>query len=87
MTKSGLHRYSAPDGEHDDIVSAGILAISGAYESGMAAAGEAVLEEALSGKIKTEDHIAAYASVAASSEDDFFEDDQDEEFEFDMDEA
>ena len=81
VTPSGLHKYAAPDGEHDDIVSAAILAISQAYTSSSVEAGEELLEKTLSGEDPT-DIIKAYKVVG--SDDDFFEsNDYDDDFFFD----
>jgi len=80
-TKSGLFQYSAPDGEHDDVVMAGMLAISNAMQSAMAEAAEKMLEQALDDKIKGDD-LALYAEAMESETDDdgFFDgDDTDEE--------
>jgi len=44
VSKTGLFRYSAPEGEHDDIVSAMILAVSGAYESSLLDKREIMME-------------------------------------------
>lgn len=44
-TRSGLHSYAAPEGEHDDVVSAMILGVSGAFESSKADRSDRILEE------------------------------------------
>lgn len=83
VTRTGLHSYAAADGEHDDVVSACMLAVSAAYQSSMAEEAEKLLEETLSGV--SQDDIIDYAS-AATEDGDFFSDDYDmekeEEFEF-----
>jgi len=88
VTKSGLFSYSAPDGEHDDVVSAAILAVSGAYMLSIADAGEKFLEDYLiSGDIDEDidDEITAAASeFSRTKADDFFEKDLSyEDFELD----
>jgi len=93
VTKTGLHSYSAPDGEHDDIVSAAMLAVSAAFQSTVAESGERVLEMAMSGGTMDEEHsdiFAAYADIAGS-DDGFFDnnndDFDDDDFDFDEDTA
>lgn len=88
VTKTGLHSYAAADGEHDDIVSAGMLAISAAFQSVMAESGERVLENAINGATMNGNHsdiFAAYADIAAG-EDEFFGDGEngatDDDFDF-----
>lgn len=73
VTKTGLHSYSAPDGEHDDIVSSAIMAISKAFQSNTSESTDRMIENAMNGKIdeNQSDIIAAYANVAAN--DDFFD--------------
>lgn len=85
VTKTGLHSYSAPDGEYDDIVSAAIMAISGAFHSTVAENAEKVIEFAMTGKIDQiqSDIFAAYANVAGT--DDFFEQETDTELDDDFD--
>jgi hypothetical protein len=94
VTKTGLHRYAASEGTHDDIVSAAILAISYGYQSHQSEEAEKLLEECINGKMPNkdnDDHIAAYAAVATGDKDDSFFDDeggsQDDDFDFDMDNA
>jgi hypothetical protein len=90
VTKTGLHSYSAPDGEHDDIVSAAMLAISSAFQSTVAESAERMLENAMNGGTMDEndsDIFAAYANVA-NGDDGFFDGDgTDDEFHFDEDTA
>jgi len=89
VTRSGLHSYAAPDGEHDDIVSAGMLAISGAYQSCQAEEAEKLLEEIMGGKIeKDEDSLGEYAKEAGlkPGDDDFFNDSDEVEDDFDFNE-
>ncbi len=91
VTKHGNCTYSAPDGQHDDVVSAAMLAVSHAYQAAGAEAGEAVMAEAmgLDGHDGVDsDILEAYAGVATGTidkdDDDFFDSDEDEEgFEFD----
>ena len=90
VLKSGVHRYGAPDGGHDDIVSAGMLSISGAYSSALSESVEKAVAELIDGKLNEDDHLAAYATVATDydSDDDFFESEndlEDDDFEFDED--
>lgn len=91
VTKTGLHSYSAPDGEHDDIVSAAIMAISKAFQSTSSESTDRVIEMAMNGKIdqNQSDIFAAYANVAAN--DDFFETenetDLDDDFDINLNEA
>ena len=81
ITPSGLHKYSAPEGEHDDVVSAALMAISGAYSSASAEDGEKFLESALSGN-NADDILSAYAMTGTDNE--FFESqDYDDDFSFD----
>jgi len=88
LTPLGLPKFSAPTGEHDDIVSAALLAVSRAYNSNQSEKAEKMLEQALDDKIPDEDVLAAYADVAGSTveDDEFFEnaiieyDDDEEQF-------
>lgn len=84
VTKSGLFSYSAPDGEHDDCVSAGMLAITGAYQSAMAEEAEKVLEDMISGKDNEDVNDDIVEASKVFSDDDFFEEDSDEEEDFDF---
>jgi len=84
VTASGLYRYSAPDGEHDDIVSAALLSISAAYSSSQSEKAEKILEEVLSGRgfdSEKDDAIDAYAALA--SDDTFFDGEVDEQMDDD----
>lgn len=88
LTPLGLPRFAAPEGEHDDIVSAGIIAISRAFTSSAAEQAEKVLDKALNDKIHEDDELAAYAHLAgATDEDQFFDSETEEEnpdtFDFD----
>jgi hypothetical protein len=89
VTRHGNHTYMAAEGEHDDIVSAAMMAITRAYASVQAEAAERLLESAMSGKNghdEGNDIIAAYASLATGEcNDDFFDTDQTED-DFDFDE-
>jgi hypothetical protein len=83
LTPLGVPRFAAPEGEHDDIVSAAMLAISRAYSSTMAEEAERILENALNDKVPDDDVLAAYADVAGESDDLFFDNDPIEpDFEF-----
>ena len=86
LTKLGMPKFEAPDGEHDDIVSAAMLAISRAYNSCQSEEAERMLEDALNDKIPDEDVLSAYAEVAGvTDDDDFFAVDTEEhldEYEF-----
>jgi hypothetical protein len=86
-TKSGLFSYAAPDGEHDDIVSAGMLAISGAYQTAMAEESEKVLELAISGKLTEDDDEDGEENIYANnfSSDSFFDGGDDDDFDFPID--
>lgn len=78
ITKTGLHSYAAPEGEHDDIVSAGLLAISGAYQSSMAEEAEKMMAG-----IETEDgetdSLNDWASAISEANDNFFDTDNDDD--------
>ena len=50
VTKTGLFTYSAPDGEHDDIVMAALLSVTGAYVDAKAEEAEKLMEELENGK-------------------------------------
>ena len=67
VTSTGLHKYGAPDGEHDDVVSAAILAISGAYINSSNTDSEKLLEAALNGE-SLDDIIGAYSAVIEDEE-------------------
>jgi hypothetical protein len=73
LTPLGLPKFAAPEGEHDDIVSAAMLGISRAYNSSLADEAEKVLENAINGKLDDDDELMAYAHLAGADElDDFF---------------
>jgi len=78
VTKTGMHSYSAPEGEHDDIVSAAIMAVSAAYQSSMADEAERMISEA-SGDTGLEEWAGAVTEV----EDDFFDDPEDTDDDWD----
>lgn len=87
VTKSGLHSYAAPEGEHDDIVSAMMLAVSAGFRAAANEASESLLLEALNGNSnKRDDDILNYVDSAYGDEndDDFFDDEDDQagDFEF-----
>jgi hypothetical protein len=73
VTSTGNHKYGAPDGDHDDVVSAAILAISTAYINSANTESEKILEAALNGD-SLDDIIGAY-SQAIDDQDIFAEDD------------
>lgn len=82
---SGAYRFSATDGEHDDIVSAAIMSISKSYSAMQSEGAEVVLSKFLGNG--DDDLIAAYASLAAlpDDDDDFFADDTaDDDFDVDL---
>ena len=58
-TKMGYHTYKAPDGEHDDIVSAALLSVGEVYSSGMAEEAEIMLEDIIKGD-DLEDYIDVF---------------------------
>ena len=86
VTKAGNHTYGAPDGEHDDIVSAAMLAISSAYQSTMAEDAEKMLQQAIGGNINHDDS-SDIIDYAMGRDDDFFDDDKDEAFDLDYNEV
>lgn len=89
VTASGLHKYGAPEGEHDDVVSAAILSISGAYSNSCSSSAEEYLIAALNGE-NLDDVIGAYADLAMDGPDPFDvedEDKEDHEFVFDYEDA
>jgi len=80
MTASGLYRFSAPDGEHDDIVSAAIIAISEAYSSNQTDGAERIMAGETA-DLSEKDMLAAYLSDDAlvDESEDFFADDSDDD--------
>lgn len=80
VTKSGLFSYSAPDGEHDDVVSAALLAVSGAHSLSQTDGTEDYANRYLNGELP-EDEDAELMTEAASefAKDSFFDDDEDSE--------
>lgn len=94
VTKHGNCSYAAADGEHDDIVSAALLAVSHAYQSAGAEAGEAALASAMgiegddAGDMDIIEAYAGSATGGVDDPDDFFEGDETEDdFSFDEDTA
>lgn len=75
VTKTGLYSYAAAEGEHDDIVSALILAVSGAFAGALSENNEKMIQEMLAGK-KQEDIIADARNP--------FEDEIDDDFSFEV---
>lgn len=90
VTKSGNYTYSAPDGKHDDVVSAAMLAISGAYISAEAEKAEAAMAEIMNGSQTGDEDIYEMVATEFADEDDvsFFDTDEEtnEDFEFNDDE-
>lgn len=76
VTKTGRHTYAAPEGEHDDVAWALMMAINGAFSSQQADAAEEMIERAMSGTLskstrkEENDIINDYADAASSDEDD-----------------
>jgi len=86
VTKSGLYSYNAPDGEHDDIVSAMLLAVSQAYQNDMAEGAEKLMDKLLSGEpLGYDDAIMEFASSMRQDAEDFFDDEIDDERDEDFD--
>jgi phage FluMu gp28-like protein len=84
VTSTGLHKYGAPEGEHDDVVSAAILAISGSYVNSSSADNEKLLEAALNGE-SLDDIIGAYSAVLEEGENVFVTEEDYEEGEVEID--
>lgn len=85
VTPSGMHRYSAPEGEHDDVAWAFMLAVSGAYESAKADETEEMIAEAMGGgklgKTQEDDDVVAdWAGEAAAEEGEDPDDWEDDDF-------
>lgn len=98
VTKSGLFSYSAPDGEHDDIVSAAMLGVSGAFQMAQAEATDEVAARFMRGQEPVDENedteeLDLIAQTADEySKDSFFDDDdsepeEDDKFDFDTDAA
>lgn len=68
VSKSGLFTYSAPDGDHDDVVSAALLSISGAYQLNMTEASEKYLQKLMSGEVPDENDDDVELMAQASRE-------------------
>lgn len=83
VTKTGLHSYNAAEGEHDDTVSAALLAVSAAYQSSISAEAEKLVEETLTGENKANDDILDYVD-SQYAEDNFFNDETEDEEEFEF---
>jgi hypothetical protein len=81
ITKTGMCRYQAVEGNHDDIVSAAMLSISEAY--GQAQTDRAL--ESLTNDDVEDNYIAAYAAAAADLQDDFFDNDAQDFADIDID--
>ena len=83
VTKFGNHKYAAPEGEHDDVVSAAMMAISFAYDSEKSGSGYELLESHFSGNPTDQDILEAYQENSEVEE--FFSDSEHEELDFDED--
>jgi len=90
VTKSGLFSYAAPDGEHDDVVMAAMLGVSGAYANAQIEEVEKLMEEIESGEPGDDDDDNEDDELddlaGELSDDDFFDDeieDDDEELDND----
>jgi len=84
VSKFGNHKYSAPEGEHDDVVSAAMIALSYAYDAEKSGAGYELLEAHFKDGPSEEDIIEAYQDN--SEIDELFNESSDqEEFDFDED--
>ena len=85
VTKSGLFTYSAPEGEHDDIVMAAMLGITGAYQDARAEEAERAMEELENSESfdddadKEDDDEEDELAGALTGEDDFFDEDDEED--------
>lgn len=80
VTKSGLHSYNAPPGEHDDTVCAAMLSVPAAYQSSMSVEIESLMQD-----VNIEENDAMGDMIDIAYKDNFFEDNlttEDEEFEF-----
>jgi hypothetical protein len=71
ISRFGSHKYSAPEGEHDDIVSAAMLAISRAYDTDKSDEAFKLLSEHFKDGPNPEEIIKAYDNE--SEFDEFFE--------------
>lgn len=88
VTRSGLHSYAAPEGEHDDTVCSFMLSISGAYSSAQAEEAEKAIEELTLGmgeeregaeaneRDELDDYVEAATDFDDSMDDDSTEDDE-----------
>lgn len=88
VTKSGLFSYSAPDGENDDVVSAAMLAISGAFQMAASDESEKFMEKLMTGSDMDDDDIMEDASkefMGDGDSDDFFDGEGDAEEDDDFD--
>jgi len=89
VTRNGAHTFAAAEGEHDDVVSAQMLSVSGAYNSDKADQASELLEKVMSGgDIEEDDILEAYADiVSGENNDDFFDTDDTDELDFDAETA
>jgi hypothetical protein len=89
VNKSGSFSYSAPDGDHDDVVSAAMLAISAAYQASKSDESDKYIEKLMTGDYSDDDELEEQdeKSKEKSSNDSFFDQDSDtlDGFDFDYD--
>lgn len=74
-TKTGLHTYAAPDGEHDDVHWAFAMAIAGAQSYNRQGNELDMIEAAMSGKLLTEDEEPDADETNDEIDDDVVDDD------------
>jgi hypothetical protein len=75
VSKFGSHKYSAPDGEHDDVVSAAMLSLSHAYYSERDDQAFELLTSHFKDGPSNDDIMTAYSPTKETNKDDFFDDD------------
>lgn len=86
VSKFGSHKFSAPDGEHDDVVSAAMLALSHAYYSDRDDQAYGLLVNHFKDGPTSEEIVTAYEQP--EGKDDFFDDENyfnDDTFDDDLD--
>lgn len=79
VTKTGLFSYAAPSGEHDDVVMAAMLGITGAFQDAQAEEAEKYMDELETnglGEDDDDDELGHLADVLAD-DDGFFDEDGD----------
>jgi hypothetical protein len=52
VSRTGLHTFSAPEGDHDDVVTASMLSIAGAFQSAKADEASTLLEQLNAGSVQ-----------------------------------